>query len=129
MVPSAIPRAMGRRTRAHDRHDGPNIAPMVPVSTTTAAVNDGSPPCMRLSSTAIAVVTDLAASETSTGVERPNAAATPSIVNIVASDPATTPATRGSNANLSWRRCKYTGTANAAVAGPNGHVNSVLAGK
>jgi hypothetical protein len=79
---------------------GPSVAPIMPVRTTAAAVSDGSPPWSRLNSTAMAVVTDLAASDSSTGVGRPASAAMPSTDAMVAIEPTSTPTSRGSSTAL-----------------------------
>lgn len=93
----------------------PNTAPSRPTHTTTAAVSDGIPPNVLVTSIAIGVVTDLGASDRITSCEAPINLA----INTTDITPTIQPANwdrmMGSSCFLMVSSCRYKGTPSATT--------------
>ena len=95
----------------------PTTPPMSPVITTMAAVSDGMPPSVCVTSIAMGVVTDLLASDATTSREAPSMRAVATTLMMPTMHPIICEASIGNICFLICDSCRYSGTPRATTAG------------
>lgn len=118
-VPIDRPCAIGLFILPTVRVLNPIKAPMIPVITTTAAVREGIPPTLCVTSIAIGVVTDLLASDSIMASGAPNTLATTTALTIPTRQPTSCDITMGNHSFFIASSCRYRGTPRATTAGFN----------
>ena len=118
-VPMERPWAIGLPTCISFIVLNPRIAPSNPTQTTTAAVSEGMPPNVLVTSMAIGVVTDLGANDRITSWDAPINLAINTTETTPIKQPASCDSKIGSNCFLIVSNWRYNGTPNATTAGFN----------
>ena len=116
-VPMDNPWAMGLSTCPQLRTLNPSTAPNRPTHTTTAAVSEGIPPTLLVTSIAMGVVTDLAASEVMIVGLAPSHLAVMTTETIPTRQPVSWEIRMGSSCFFISRNWRYKGTPKATTAG------------